>query len=76
VAERTSADAEAADIKLDYPVSAYICEDDNSLVTTPAAPAQGSFLQVCVKIDDAVTTDNFVEDILTFVVSAQQWCLT
>jgi hypothetical protein len=43
--------------------------DDNSLVTTPAALAQGSF-QVCVKIDDAVTTDNIlVEDILTFVVS-------
>jgi hypothetical protein len=36
-----------------------------------SAPAVfADFLQVCVKIDDAVTTDNIlVEDILTFVVS-------
>jgi hypothetical protein len=70
VAERTLADSEAADIKLDYPVEAYICEDDNSLVAVPDALTQGSFLQVCVKIDGNVTTDNIlVEDILTFVVS-------
>jgi hypothetical protein len=70
VADRTSADSEAADIKLDYPVEAFICLDDNSLVAAPPALTQGSFLQVCVKIDDAVTTDNIlVEDILTFVVS-------
>jgi hypothetical protein len=70
VAERTLADSEAADIKLDYPVEAYICEDDNSLVAIPDALTQGSFLQVCVKIDGNVTTDNIlVEDILTFVVS-------
>jgi hypothetical protein len=69
-AERTSADSEAADIKLDYPVEAYICEDNNTLVSSPAALAQGSFLQVCVRIDESVSTDNIlVEDILTFVVS-------
>ena len=69
-AERTSADSEAADFKLDYPVEAFICLDDNSEVLSPAALAQGSFLQVCVRIDDAIVTDNIlVEDILTFVVS-------
>jgi hypothetical protein len=70
VAARTSADSEAADIKLDYPVEAYICADDNSIITDPDPLTQGSFLQVCVKIDADVTTDNvLVEDILTFVVS-------
>jgi hypothetical protein len=70
-AERTLADNEAADIKLDYPVTAYICEDNNTLVDSPPALAQGSFLQVCVKIDETVTTNTniLVEDILTFVVS-------
>jgi hypothetical protein len=69
-AERTSADSSAADLKLDYPVEAFICLDDNSEVSSPAALAQGSFLQVCVRIDDSVVTDNIlVEDILTFVVS-------
>ncbi len=69
VAERTTADNEAADVKLDYPVEAYICEDDNS-VGSAAALTQGSFLQVCVKIDDEVSNQNIlVEDILTFVVS-------
>jgi hypothetical protein len=51
-------------------VEAYICLDDNSEVTSPAALAQGSFLQVCIRIDDDVVTDNIlVEDILIFVVS-------
>jgi hypothetical protein len=54
----------------DYPVEAYICLDDNSEVLSPAALLQGSFLQVCIKIDDTVITDNIlVEDILSFVVS-------
>jgi hypothetical protein len=69
-ADRTSADSEAADATLDYPVEAYICLDDNSEVDSPAPLAQGSFLQVCVKIDGDVANQNiFVEDILTFVVS-------
>jgi hypothetical protein len=69
-ADRTLADSEAANADLAYPVEAYICLDDNSEVTNPAALAQGSFLQVCVRIDDDVVTDNIlVEDILTFVVS-------
>jgi hypothetical protein len=69
-ADRTSADSEAANADLAYPVEAYICLDDNSEVTNPEALAQGSFLQVCVRIDDNVVTDNIrVEDILTFVVS-------
>jgi hypothetical protein len=69
-ADRTTADTEAANADLDYPVEAYICLDDNSEVTNPAALVQGSFLQVCVRIDDDVVTDNIlVEDILTFVVS-------
>jgi hypothetical protein len=69
-ADRTSADSEAANADLAYPVEAYICLDDNSEVTNPVALAQGSFLQVCVRIDDNVVTDNIlVEDILTFVVS-------
>jgi hypothetical protein len=54
----------------DYPVEAYICLDDNSEVGSPAALTQGSFLQVCIKIDDSVITENvLVEDILSFVVS-------
>jgi hypothetical protein len=69
-ADRTSADSEAANADLAYPVEAYICLDDNSEVTNPEALAQGSFLQVCVRIDDSVATENIlVEDILTFVVS-------
>jgi hypothetical protein len=69
-ADRTSADAEAANAELDYPVEAYICLDDNSEVESPAALAQGSILQVCVKIDGGVVTENIlVEDILTFTVS-------
>jgi hypothetical protein len=69
-AERTAADNDAANFKLDYPVEAYICSDDNSEVGSPPALVQGSFLQVCVRIDDAVVIENvFVEDILTFVVS-------
>jgi hypothetical protein len=36
-AERTSADSEAADFKLDYPVEAFICLDNNSEVLSPVA---------------------------------------
>jgi hypothetical protein len=69
-ADRTLADSEAANADLAYPVEAYICMDDNSEVTSPVALAQGSFLQVCIRIDDDVVTENIlVEDILTFVVS-------
>jgi hypothetical protein len=69
-ADRTAADNEAANADLDYPVEAYICVDDNSEVASPAALTQGSFLQVCIKIDDTVVTENvLVEDILLFVVS-------
>jgi hypothetical protein len=69
-ADRTTADSEAANADLDYPVEAYICLDDNSEVETPGALEQGSILQVCVRIDDEVATQNvFVEDILTFRVS-------
>jgi hypothetical protein len=76
-ADRTSADSEAANADLAYPVEAYICLDDNSEVTSPAALAQGSFLQVCVRIDDNVVTDNIlVEDILTFVVSQPEGTAT
>jgi hypothetical protein len=67
---RFPADSETADFKLDYPVEAYICLDDNSEVGSPAALEQGSILQVCVKMDDTVISENIVvEDILTFVVS-------
>jgi len=70
VTDRTAADAADAEATLDYPVEAYICQDDNSEVLTPAALTQGSVLQFCVKIDDTVTTENIlVEDILTFVLS-------
>jgi hypothetical protein len=69
-ADRTTADQDAANADLDYPVEAYICLDDNSEVDNPAALEQGSILQVCVRIDSGVTTQNIlVEDILTFVVS-------
>jgi hypothetical protein len=69
-ADRTSADAEAANADLDYPVEAFFCLEDNSEVFSPAALEQGSILQVCVRIDDEVETQNIlVEDILTFVVS-------
>jgi hypothetical protein len=54
----------------DFPVLAYICLDDNSKADSPKTLTQGSFLQVCVKIDgDVVTETILVEDILTFVVS-------
>jgi hypothetical protein len=69
-AERTGADNEQADAKLDYKVEAYICLDNNTEVFSPAALFQGSALQVCIKIDDTVVTDNIlVEDILTFTIS-------
>jgi hypothetical protein len=69
-ADRTSADAEAANADLDYPVEAFFCLEDNSEVFSPEALEQGSILQVCVRIDDTVETQNIlVEDILTFVVS-------
>jgi hypothetical protein len=59
-----------AEAELDYPVEAYICLDDNSEVENPALLTQGSTLQVCVKIDDTVATEDvLVEDILTFVIS-------
>jgi hypothetical protein len=59
-----------AEVELDYPVEAYICLDDNSEVENPALLTQGSTLQVCVKIDDTVVTEDIlVEDILTFVIS-------
>jgi hypothetical protein len=55
---------------LDYPVEAYICLDDNSEVKNPAALMHGSVLQICVKIDNSLVTENIViEDILTFVIS-------
>ena len=70
ITDRTAADAADAEATLDYPVEAYICQDDNSEVLTPSALTQGSVLQFCVKIDDTVTTENIlVEDILTFVLS-------
>jgi hypothetical protein len=69
-ADRTSADAEAADADLDYPVEAYFCLEDNAEVFSPPPLEQGSILQVCVRIDSTVETQNIlVEDILTFVVS-------
>jgi hypothetical protein len=70
-ANRTAATSEAANAALAYPVEAYICLDDNSQVFNPANLAQGSFLQVCVRIDKSQVTDKniLVEDILTFVVS-------
>jgi len=66
--DRTAADAEAANAALDYPVTAYFCVDDNT-ANDPDPLAQGSALQVCVKMDDSVTEDVYVADILTFVVS-------
>ena len=65
---RTAADSEAANAALDYPVTAYFCEDTNT-EEFPGPFTQGSALQVCVKMDESVTEDVFVADILTFVVS-------
>jgi hypothetical protein len=60
----------AIDTQVDYPVEAYICLDDSSEVKKPAALWLGAKLQVCVKIDETVVTENIiVEDILTFVIS-------
>jgi hypothetical protein len=75
-ADRTSANSEAASADLAYPIEAFICLDDNSEVTNPAALAQGSFLQVCVRIEDNVTENILVEDILTFVVSQPEGTAT
>jgi len=66
--DRTNADAEDATAALDYPVVAYYCNDDNSEVDAVAL-AQGSSLQVCVRMDESVTEEVHVSDILTFVVS-------
>jgi hypothetical protein len=63
----TAADNKAADVDIDYPVEAYICLDDNSEVANPEPLAQGSILQVCIKID--VIENVLVEDILTFVLT-------
>jgi hypothetical protein len=64
VGNETTAEADLA-----YPVEAYICLDDNSGVENPEPLTQGSTLQVCVKIDDTVVTENvLVEDILSFVI--------
>jgi hypothetical protein len=70
-AERTLASSADADIKLDYDVKAFMCLDDNSVVSPAPVLVQGSFLQVCVSIDSStVTTDNIVvEDILYFFIS-------
>ena len=76
-AGRTVADNEAANADLDYPVEAYICMDDNSEVASSPALTQGSFLQVCIKIDNTVVTENvLVEDILLFVVSQPDGTVT
>jgi hypothetical protein len=69
-ADRTLADTDEQDAILDYPVEAYICDGANALVGSPDPLAQGSDLQVCVKIDDTVTVENVnVEDILLFVMT-------
>jgi hypothetical protein len=57
------------DAQDDYPVEAYICLDDSSEVMKPAALWLGAKLQVCVKIDPAVTDNIIVENILNFVIS-------
>jgi hypothetical protein len=59
-----------AEADLDYTVEAYICLNDNSEVEDPVLLTQGSTLQVCVRMDETVATENvLVEDILTFVIS-------
>lgn len=59
----------AASAELDYPVTAYFCGDDN-VANDPDPLAPGSALQVCIKMDDSVTTEDvYVADILTLVVS-------
>jgi hypothetical protein len=68
--QRAEVDNEAEIAQLDYPVEAYICLDDNSEVESPATLTQGSVLQICVKVNNTVITEDIiVEDILTFVVS-------
>jgi hypothetical protein len=68
--DRTSADNEAVNAQLYYPVEAYICSDDDSEVENPEPLIRGSSLRVCINIDDTVVTENIiVEDILTFVIS-------
>jgi len=67
--DRTEASEDSANADLDYPVEAYFCDDANDEIT-PDPFAQGSALQVCVKIDDEVVTEDvYVKDILRFVVS-------
>ena len=70
VADRTLADTDAQDAILDYPVEAYIYDGANDLVGSPSPLAQGSALQVCVKIDDMVTVQNVnAEHVLLFVMT-------
>jgi len=66
--DRTATDAEAANAETGCPVEAYFCVDDNT-EDAPGSLAQGSALQVCVKMDDTVTEDVYVKDILASVVS-------
>ena len=61
-------DCIADNAALDYPVQAYFCLDDNS-ADIPVPLTRGSYLQICVNVDDSVTDDVHVSDIATMIVS-------
>jgi hypothetical protein len=60
---RTEATQMNETAQLDYPVTAYFCEEDYEDVGFPTL-TQGSLLQFCVKIDESVDDPVFVADIL------------
>ena len=66
---RVNATEENTAAELDYPVVAYFC-DDLSVETGPEPFTQGGAMQVCVKMDEEVVTEDvYVQDILSFTVS-------
>ena len=66
--DRIAAKYDHSNVKLDYPVVAFFCDEyNNQVATTPYT--QGSAMQVCVNVDDEATEEVYVEDIISFVVS-------
>jgi hypothetical protein len=64
-AERTSADEEAADAELDYPVIAYYCNQQNEELPVDPIFNQGDVMQVCIRIDDSLKGRTFSSRILS-----------
>ena len=62
--DRLEVEQEDFTADLDYPVTAYFCNAQSEQVATPIL-TQGDALQFCVAMDDSVSADVYVSDILT-----------